>query len=82
MRRDLVEAQRSKAVLEAKQRDVTDELEKLKAKSKAESKRIQELTGERMFLMTRLRDRDEELRGKAKLLEVRDNLHISRGITY
>ena len=50
---------------------VTDELEKLKAKSRMDNKRINELSTERTTLMTRLRDRDEELRGKAKLLEVR-----------
>jgi hypothetical protein len=41
-----------------------DEMEKLKIRSKVESKRINELSAERAILTTRLRDRDEELKGK------------------
>ena len=40
-------------------------------RSKAETQRIGELTAERASLVVKLRDKDEELKGKAKLLEVR-----------
>ena len=50
---------------------MTEDLKKLKIQSSIDSKRIGELTKERNMLITGLRDRDEELRGKAKLLEVR-----------
>lgn len=45
-------------------------MQKLGTRSKTEGKRITELTAEKTVLTTKLRDRDEELRGKAKLLEV------------
>ena len=71
LRHDLVEAQRSKAELHVNLKVVTDELQKLSIRSKAESKRINELVAEKAVLTTRLKDRDDELKGKAKLLEVR-----------
>lgn len=49
---------------------ITDEMQKFKTKSKTEGKRITELTAEKTVVATKLRDRDEELRGKAKLLDV------------
>lgn len=70
VRQDLVEAQRSRGEVETRLRAVTIELDKLQLKSKAESLRISELTAERIALSKKLRDRDEELQGKSKLLEV------------
>lgn len=49
---------------------MTEELNKLKIQSSLDSKRVAELTREKAMLTTGMRDRDEELRGKAKLLEV------------
>jgi chromosome segregation ATPase len=71
VRQDLSEAQRSRGLMETKLQSVTEELNKLKMKSSFDSKRIKELTKEKATLATGLRDRDEELRGKTKLLEVR-----------
>jgi hypothetical protein len=48
-----------------------EELQKLKIKNIADAKLIKGLTMEKITLVTKVRDRDEELRGKAKLLEVR-----------
>jgi hypothetical protein len=45
-------------------------LVRLKAKSKSDAKFIEDLSRERAFLSQKLKDRDEELRGKAKLLDV------------
>lgn len=45
-------------------------MEKLKIRSRMESKRAHQLATERTVLTTRLRDKEEELKGKAKLLEV------------
>ena len=70
LRHDLVEAQRSKGALELQLRMITDEMQKFRTKSKTEGKRITELAAEKNVLATKLRDRDEELRGKAKLLDV------------
>ena len=70
MRQDLSEAQRSRGLIETRLQSVTEELQKLKIQSSLDSKRIGEISKEKASLTTGLRDRDEELRGKAKLLEV------------
>ncbi len=56
--------------METKLQSVTEELKKLKIQSSLNSKKISELTKEKAILTTGLRDRDEELKGKTKLLEV------------
>lgn len=67
---DLSEAQRSRGAIQLQLQKLTDETKRLRLRSKTDSKRISELVSERTHLATRMRDRDEELRGKAKLLEV------------
>lgn len=56
----------------------TAELEKLKKKSTQDGRRIAALESERTHLQMRLKDRDEELRGKAKLLNVCISTHQGR----
>lgn len=48
---------------------VTKELEALKAKSKIDTKRINQLSTGVTQMTVRLKDREEELRGKTKLVE-------------
>jgi hypothetical protein len=43
----------------------------LRAKTKSDTKTIEDLTRERAVLTQKVRDRDEELRGKARFIEVR-----------
>ena len=43
---------------------------KLRAKGKSDGKLIHELSRERASLAQKVKDRDEELKGKAKLLDV------------
>lgn len=69
-RADLTEAQRSRAELQDKLVRVNAELEKYRKRTALDSKRLNALDGERTQLQLRLKDRDEELRGKAKLLDV------------
>ncbi|KAI9718417.1 MAG: hypothetical protein M1812_004138 [Candelaria pacifica] len=69
IRQDLIEAQRSKAELQTKIKITTEEADKLRSRFEVDNKRLNELAAERTSLATRIRDRDEELRGKAKLLE-------------
>ena len=57
--------------METRLQSATEELQKLKIQSSLDKKRIGELSKEKATLTTGMRDRDEELRGKAKLLEVR-----------
>lgn len=70
VRRDLSDAQRSRVLMETRLHSVTEDLQTLKIQSSLDSKRIGELSKEKGALTTGMRDRDEELRGKAKLLEV------------
>lgn len=49
---------------------MTADLEKLRKRSTQDSRRIRLFENETAHLQLRLKDRDEELRGKAKLLEV------------
>lgn len=67
---DLSEAQRSRGAIQLQLQSLTEETKRLRLRSKADSRRISELVAERTHLATRMRDRDEELRGKAKLLQV------------
>ncbi|KAG5300854.1 autophagy protein [Histoplasma ohiense] len=68
-RQDLSEAQRSRTELLDKLAKTSAELEKLQRKTKANARSIEELSAEKALLQTRVKDRDEELRGKAKLLD-------------
>ncbi len=70
MRQDLSDAQRSRGEMQARLQLLTEEMQTLILQSKVGSKQVNELTAERNALVTRIRDRDEELREKAKLLVV------------
>ena len=48
---------------------MTEELRKLRIQSSLDTKAIQELGKEKDMLVRRVKDRDEEIKGKAKLLE-------------
>lgn len=67
---DLGEAQRIRGTMELRLQQLADQTKKLFAQTKANGNRITELTLERTQLAAKLRDRDEELKGKAKLLVV------------
>ena len=68
-RSDLGKAQQERAELQARLGHTTKELDKVKSRSKVDSRRIAQLTSELGQLSVRVRDRDEESREKAKLLE-------------
>ncbi|KAL8658149.1 MAG: hypothetical protein Q9226_001232 [Calogaya cf. arnoldii] len=70
IQKELSEAQRSRGTLQARLQDVSDGLQKSKLQSALDKKRLDELGTEKAALARCLKDRDEELRGKAKLLEV------------
>ncbi|KAI0014210.1 autophagy protein 16 [Xylariaceae sp. FL0662B] len=85
LRLDLAEALRSKGHLQGKLRTAEDELQKLRSKTKVDAKRIHDLTAERNALLAKLKDRNEELAGKNKLLkDVQDDnltLNIQLDVT-
>lgn len=70
LKSDLAEALRSKGQCESRLKAAENELDKLRLKNKTDTKLVKELYAERAVLQTKVKDRDEELRGKAKLLEV------------
>lgn len=74
LRLEIAEALRSKGVLEVRLRAAEEELVRLRAKTKKDTKTISSLDVERAGLTTKLKDRDHELREKRKLLEVSDYL--------
>lgn len=69
-RADLSEAQRSRSELQDRLNRVNTEFEKLRKKSFQDGRRLNALENERLHLQQRLKDSHEELRQKAKLLEV------------
>ncbi|KAL8944724.1 MAG: hypothetical protein Q9216_000293 [Gyalolechia sp. 2 TL-2023] len=74
-RSDLSEAQRSRGIMQARLQDTTNDLQQLRLQSASDRKRLGELNSEKATLAVRIKDRDEELKGKAKLLEVWTNIH-------
>ncbi|EGR48809.1 uncharacterized protein TRIREDRAFT_107509 [Trichoderma reesei QM6a] len=69
LRLDLAEALRSKGVAEARLRAAEEELDKLRLKTKQDSRTIKDLTAERSLLATKVHDREYELKEKRKLVE-------------
>lgn len=69
-RADLSEAQRSRSELQDRLSRTKADLEKLRKRSTLDGRRIKTLEQDATHLQLRLKDRDEELRGKAKLLDV------------
>ena len=70
IREDLTDAQRNRGELQAHLTVATEEVKRLHSMLKSDDKRINGLLADKQLLTTKLKDRDEELRGKAKLLEV------------
>ncbi len=71
LRLELAEALRPQGQLQTRLKAAEAELETLRTKTKNDARTIRILTNERNALQTKVRDRDEELRGKSKLVEVR-----------
>lgn len=69
LRRDLSKAQHERHDLYTRLESAMRELDNLKSKARVDSKRINQLDATTSQLNVRLRDREEELRGKAKLVE-------------
>lgn len=67
---DLADAQKARAQLEARAREGAVELDSLRAAQRKDKSRIADLSGEARVLAKKVKDRDEELRAKAKLLDV------------
>jgi hypothetical protein len=66
----LAEALRSKGQLQIRLRSMEQQNEEMKATLEANSRTIKELTAARAMLVTKIKDRDDELKRKATLLTV------------
>ncbi|KAK5060058.1 hypothetical protein LTR84_009942 [Exophiala bonariae] len=69
LRQDLTKAQQERGDLQVRLDSALKELETLKGRAKADSKRMNQLNAGVSQLTIKLKDREEELRGKAKLVE-------------
>ncbi|KIW64256.1 hypothetical protein PV04_09203 [Phialophora macrospora] len=69
LRQDLSKAQSERADLQTRLDAALRDLDALKSKSKVDGKRITQLSASVNQLAIKVRDREEELRGKAKLIE-------------
>lgn len=70
LRLDLAEALRSRGVAETRLRTAEEELDKLRSKTKQDTRSLKDLTTERTSLATKVNDREYELKEKRKLVEV------------
>lgn len=69
LRQELSKAQQERSELQSRLDSAVHELETIKGQKKADGKRIAQMTANLSQLTVKLRDRDEELRGKAKLID-------------
>jgi chromosome segregation ATPase len=69
LRQDLTKAQQERGELQTRLDAALRELETLKGKAKVDGKRMNQLNAGLSQLTIKLKDREEELRGKAKLIE-------------
>ncbi|KAK4106322.1 autophagy protein 16 [Parathielavia hyrcaniae] len=77
LRLELAEALRSKGQFQQRLQAADEELTRLRARTASESKTLRDLTTERRSLALKLRDREEELRVKNKLVaDVQDELAV------
>jgi nitrate/nitrite-specific signal transduction histidine kinase len=70
LRLELAEALRSRGVAETRLRTTEEELDKLRSKTKHDTRSLKDLTTERTSLATKVNDREYELKEKRKLVEV------------
>lgn len=70
MKVELAEALRAKGQIQSRLKSAEDSRDELRVRVKADEKLIKQLQAERSILSVKVRDRDEELRGKAQLLVV------------
>ena len=70
LRRELLETQKVRAYLQKQTESMTEKIEHLSAERGAKKRQVEELTKEKVSLERKLRDRDEELLVKTRLVEV------------
>lgn len=77
LRLELAEALRARGQFQTRLQTAEDELTRLRAKTSSDNKTLRELAAERKMLARKLKDREEELRAKNKLVaDVQDELAV------
>src|SRR6185503_5499387 len=71
LRLDLAEAFRAKAHVQARADKLQEEAARLRARADGDRRAVVTLTAERNTLARKVRDRDDELQQKSRMLEVR-----------
>ncbi|OQO10330.1 hypothetical protein B0A48_04688 [Cryoendolithus antarcticus] len=69
LRIDLASTQKARATLESQLTDITTQLDALSTQQRLSQQQLTVLTKQKQDVDRKLRDRDEELRGKSKLVE-------------
>lgn len=80
IRGDLATTQKARSALQAQVDELTTSLKTLQLQAKASATRIAQLTRQKTDVERRLKDRDEELRGKTKLAEDAQDEMIALGL--
>lgn len=80
LRADLATTQKARSSLQAQVDELTTSLSALQTQSKTSAAQITQLTRQKADVERRLRDRDEELRGKGKLVEQAHDEMVALGL--
>lgn len=80
LRSDLAATQKARTALQAQVDDLTASLSALQTENKASASQIAQLTRQKADVERKLRDRDEELRGKSRLVEQAQDEMVSLGL--
>ena len=80
IRADLAITQKARSTLQAQVDELSSSLKTLHLQNKSSATQIAQLTRQKMDVERRLRDRDEELRGKTKLAEDAQDEMVALGL--
>jgi chromosome segregation ATPase len=80
IRADLATTQKARSALQSQVDELTASLKALQAQSKASATQVAQLTRQKTDVERRLKDRDEELRGKTKLAEDAQDEMVALGL--
>lgn len=80
LRTDLASTQKARSSLQTQLTDVTAQLSALSIQQKATQAQVTALTKQKLESERKLRDRDEELRGKSKLVEQAQDEMVALGL--
>lgn len=80
LRTDLASTQKARASLQAQLEDLTAQLTALTTQQRASQAQIFSLTKQKTELERKVRDRDEEVRGKSKMVEQAHDEMVAQGL--